>query len=238
MSDRVRAVVFDWYGTLGRPMPDDWWPRVGELIASAGGAAATAALENWVSVPLEHVAHSASREHYERWSAERLQALLTSCGLDPAATDRIVAVIEDARAREIIALADDAAAVIDELHDRGMLVGLCSNWDWDLDRQLAHNDITERFDAVACSARVGYRKPHERIFAQVLAALGTAAPETVFVGDDWSADVEGALAMGMTAVHAGWAVSCHVEDHEGVACISRLTELLQLPGLAGAAGLV
>jgi len=231
VSATARAVIFDWYGTLGHPMPDDWWPRVGELIASVGGEAGSAALEEWTSVPLEHVEHSASKEHYDAWSKDRLRSLLDACGLSGAPADRIVAVIEDARSKETIAITDGALAVIDELHARGILVGLCSNWDWDLDRQLIDNGVAERFDAIACSARVGYRKPHERIFAEVLGALRTAPSETVFVGDDWGADIEGALGIGMTAVHAGWAVSCRIEEHGAVRCLGSLSEILELPSL-------
>ncbi|MCI4361559.1 MAG: HAD-IA family hydrolase [Thermoplasmata archaeon] len=213
-------------------MPEDWWPRVGELIASVGGEAGSAALEEWTSVPLEHVEHSASKEHYDRWSADRLRALLAACGLSGPAADGILQIIEDARSKETVAITDGALGVIDELHARGILVGLCSNWDWDLDRQLVGNGVAERFDAIACSARVGYRKPHERIFGEVLAALGTAPSETVFVGDDWGADIEGARAMGMTPVHAGWAIACRVEEHGTVRCLGSLSELLELPSLS------
>ena len=232
MSERARAVVFDWYGTLGHPMPDDWWPRVGELITSAGGRAGSQALETWVSVPLEHVEHSLSKEHYDRWSTDRLRALLASSGLDGDAAERIIAVIDDARVAETVAITNGALAVIEELHARGILVGLCSNWDWDLDRQLLDNGVAGLFDAVACSARVGYRKPHERIFEEVLGVLGAAPEETVFVGDDWCADIEGALGIGMTAVHAGWAVACEIAEHGEVPCLGSLERLLELPSLA------
>ena len=144
-----------------------------------------------------------------------------------------VAEIEAENKAEVVSLVDGGIAVLDELHRRGLKVALCSNWDWDLDRQLLGNAVTDRFDAIVCSARVGFRKPHEQIFGLVLDALGVAADEALFVGDDWNADIEGAGAVGMTVVHAGWAVPCAQPAHSEIRCCTTLDALLELPELVG-----
>ena len=55
-------------------------------------------------------------------------------------------------------------------------------------------------DCRLAAADTGYLKPHPRIFQAALAQLGTAADETVFIGDNPNADIAGALAVGMRAV--------------------------------------
>jgi FMN phosphatase YigB (HAD superfamily) len=52
--------------------------------------------------------------------------------------------------------------------------------------------------AIVISQRVGTIKPHPAIFAEARRLLGDPEPDTILhVGDDWAADVVG-------AVHAGW----------------------------------
>jgi putative hydrolase of the HAD superfamily len=116
----------------------------------------------------------------------------------------------------------DVPAAIAELRQRGVVVGICSNWDWDLDRHLAHNGIADLVDFVVCSAQIGYRKPHPAIVGTVLDRAGTTPDETLFVGDNWHDDIVGAGRAGLTPVHIVRAGSCGVVDHADVACTSGL----------------
>ena len=56
---------------------------------------------------------------------------------------------------------------------------------------------------VSGDADVAVRKPNLRIFKMACEALGTEPGETLMVGDNLGADVEGALAHGMQAVYLG-----------------------------------
>jgi putative hydrolase of the HAD superfamily len=232
MSDRVRAVIFDWYGTLVQPTPEDWWPQVPEFIAQAGGTIPAAALRRWIDAPIAHPEHSVSEGHYDAWRRARLEELLAACELGDAARAALTTRIEDANRAELVTLVQGGVAVIEELRRRGLKIGLCSNWDWDLDRHLLGNAVSDYFDAVICSAQVGYRKPHEQIFGFALEALGVAASEALFVGDDWHADIEGATAAGIRVVHAGWAIPCAQPAHQSIRCCTTLEALLALPELA------
>jgi len=60
--------------------------------------------------------------------------------------------------------------------------------------------LDEFFDDVVISARVGMRKPEERIFQLALGRLGLSPGECVFV-DDVEGNVAAALALGFVAVH-------------------------------------
>jgi putative hydrolase of the HAD superfamily len=60
--------------------------------------------------------------------------------------------------------------------------------------------ITKHFKSIVISGELGYCKPHPLAFAASLKELGVAAPEVLFVGDNWLADVQGAKRVGMQMV--------------------------------------
>jgi putative hydrolase of the HAD superfamily len=112
-----------------------------------------------------------------------------------------------------------------ELRDRGLRLGLCSNWDWDLARHLQHNQIHDLFDAIVCSASAGFRKPHPRIFASVIDRIAIRPENMLFVGDSWTDDIEGAVAAGFHAVHLARS-RCPVAEHRKALCITDLNALV------------
>ncbi|MEC9377925.1 MAG: HAD family hydrolase [Candidatus Latescibacterota bacterium] len=56
------------------------------------------------------------------------------------------------------------------------------------------------FHAVLISDAVGMRKPHPKIFEELLASLGVDPEETLHVGDSLSADIAGAGELGIQTV--------------------------------------
>ena len=56
------------------------------------------------------------------------------------------------------------------------------------------------FDAVVVSGQFGYRKPHPRVFLELLDQLGTPKEQTAFVGDNLEADIHGARQMGLQPI--------------------------------------
>jgi HAD superfamily hydrolase (TIGR01549 family) len=67
--------------------------------------------------------------------------------------------------------------------------------------------LTNAIDAVFTSGGIGFKKPDLRIFEACLAALAVEPSEAVYVGDDFAADMEPALALGMVAVWKSTATS-------------------------------
>ena len=61
-------------------------------------------------------------------------------------------------------------------------------------------DIAHFFDAVVISEEVGVTKPDPKIFSIALERIGASARDTVFVGDNWTNDIGGAVNAGMAAV--------------------------------------
>jgi HAD superfamily hydrolase (TIGR01549 family) len=66
--------------------------------------------------------------------------------------------------------------------------------------KLRHLGMSHLVDALITSEDVGVLKPDPAIYAQALQRLGAGAAETVMVGDNWQADVVGALAVGIRPV--------------------------------------
>jgi putative hydrolase of the HAD superfamily len=61
-------------------------------------------------------------------------------------------------------------------------------------------DLPRFFQAVIISGEVGYRKPHPRVFRELLDQLGEPGDRVLFVGDDLEADVQGAGDAGLRPV--------------------------------------
>lgn len=93
---------------------------------------------------------------------------------------------------------------------------------------LAAMGIRSRFDVVITSVEVGWRKPHPRIYAAALDALGVPAPAAVFVGDTYAPDFHGPRRAGIRAFLIDPDRRAPVPD----AC--RLGSVLELPARIGA----
>ena len=60
--------------------------------------------------------------------------------------------------------------------------------------------ISRYFNAVVVSGDIGWRKPHQRIFADAMHRLQVKAEETVYIGDCPEEDIKGAAQAGMKTV--------------------------------------
>jgi HAD superfamily hydrolase (TIGR01662 family) len=66
--------------------------------------------------------------------------------------------------------------------------------------EVQHFGLDKMLEDVAVSCEIGYLKPHARIYEHALSKMGVAPEESVMVGDNMRADVEGSKALGMVAV--------------------------------------
>ena len=102
-----------------------------------------------------------------------------------------------------------AAEAVRELAARGIALGIISNTGRTpgmvLRRFLDRHDLLRYFRAVSYSDEIGRRKPDGEIFRRTLAKLGPEIggdPGAIaHIGDNPEADVAGARAMGLRAVH-------------------------------------
>lgn len=198
----VRAVIFDWFGTLAQ------WPHGStssytSVFSDHGHRVDPAVFDRyharWDGV--DHREHSTSRDAYLAWSRQRLLALATECGVAAGERDVLVDALVDVDRRTSMVVFPEVPSVLAELRRRGVAIGVCSNWGWDLEAALQATGVDALIDVAVTSARVGYRKPHAAMYESILGALGVDAPEAIFVGDSWEPDVLGPIGAGMRSVH-------------------------------------
>ena len=121
---------------------------------------------------------------------------------------------------------------------RGRALGVCSNFSHTptARRVLDGAGLRASFDAVVISEEVGIRKPRAEIFDAGLAALGTAAEETVHVGDNLVSDVDGASARGLRTVWVTRRIAdpqAALRAHPGARPTWVVGDLGELPALLG-----
>jgi putative hydrolase of the HAD superfamily len=87
------------------------------------------------------------------------------------------------------------------LRERGLRLGVISNWDHRLPQVLEQLGLARLLDTITYSSKAGVEKPDRRIFQQALAELGVGPAAALHVGDGRLEDVEGAVAAGMRALH-------------------------------------
>jgi putative hydrolase of the HAD superfamily len=91
--------------------------------------------------------------------------------------------------------------VLQALKQAGHTIGLVSNRDEDLQPIVDRYDLTAFFDFTLSAGQAGSYKPDPRIFYKALALAGDVAPrDAVYVGDNYFADVVGALNVGLDAI--------------------------------------
>ncbi|MGH7265236.1 MAG: HAD family hydrolase, partial [Candidatus Rokuibacteriota bacterium] len=98
-----------------------------------------------------------------------------------------------------------AVDAIRALAGRGLVLAVISNTGrtpgTTLRRLLARAGVLDAFRVLSFSDEVGARKPAAEIFHRTLAAAGCEPAAAVHIGDDADADVGGARAVGMRAIH-------------------------------------
>jgi HAD superfamily hydrolase (TIGR01509 family) len=206
----IRAIVFDLFDTLVDLRMEDL-PRVelgGRPVPSTAGAlhqalAARAAIDfETLTAALAEVDRAWRVGRWERGlefpTLERFARLAQHLGL---ADPDLPALLTEVHMARITGLAHAPAhhdAVLDALRVRARL-GVCSNFSHAPAARavLARTGLAQKLDAAVISHDVGLRKPRREIFEAVLAALACAPEEALHVGDNLTADVAGAAALGI-----------------------------------------
>lgn len=194
----IRAVLLDAYGTLLRLVPPA--PVLHRALAEAGYLNPIEAVEKGLTAEIRFY-----RAHHDRGrDAASLTALRRECAdvlagelLDPPPRGPLTAMLVDALRFQLF---DDVLPALAAIEQAGVAMVVASNWDYDLPAELARLGILDRFRAVVTSAAVGVGKPDARLFAEALRRAGVGANEALHCGDDPLRDLEGAQAVGISAV--------------------------------------
>ncbi|GGF14810.1 HAD family hydrolase [Hymenobacter cavernae] len=121
-----------------------------------------------------------------------------------------------------------ALALLEALKPQYRIGIVTNNRTAEQEDKLRYLGMTHLIDALITSEDVGVTKPDPRIFQVAMQHLGAAPAETVMVGDNWTADVLGALAVSIRPVWLNRFGATRLSpDVEEITGFEPLTEVLR-----------
>lgn len=207
MNDSIRTVLFDLDGTLVFHEPDTS-AVISAFCAEIGQPLSAEAERRGRRKRHEYFLDSAVRDRLTGLSSDQfwvefnrylLEAVCTEGDLDRLAEE---VTARHAEVELTYHCPDAGHHTLAELRARGYGLGLVTNR---LNVERFHELLEEvgllgQFDMALASGEVGIHKPDPGIFAVALDRMSVRAEETLYVGDNYWADVVGAQRAGLTPV--------------------------------------
>lgn len=141
-----------------------------------------------------------SQEAIDRFWIDYNRVLLSVCARGARDSEKADLVYRRFTAAITWRIYDEVHGVLHKLRLHGIRIGIISNWSGDLEEVMARLGLLELFDFVLDSARLGYEKPHARIFDEALRRADVERSAALHVGDSPEHDVDGALSAGIRAL--------------------------------------
>ncbi len=202
---RYAAVLFDLDGTLHTNQPEGFEAFI-EYASRVGLALTTQQM------------HICEREAHRYWASTRVDAdmahydtrgfwvnynqlLLTAMNIGSDCADvahRIQDLFETYDPVDMVFA--DTREVLNTLRQNDFVVGLVSNRSEDLQPLAEKYGIAEFFHFTLLAGQAGCYKPEPGIFYKALSMAGVDAKDAVYIGDNYFADVVGALNVGIDAI--------------------------------------
>jgi HAD superfamily hydrolase (TIGR01549 family) len=232
----IRAVIFDWGGTLSRYADIelyDMWKLAAEHLARETGRPEAVLTAQLLSAE-EHYWKGVKSSQRTGTLKDILAAASQALGLDVSE-----AVVGEAAQRHLdawtphIAHHADAVPALRELRSAGCKLGLLSNTHWPEafhEHFLERDGLLELLDVRAYTSNMSHSKPHREAFLHVLNRLRVAPGEAIMVGDRPIDDVWGAQQLGMRGVwrpHPGSPPLGSVKPDAVISTLSELPELVR-----------
>ncbi len=231
----ITAIFFDLYGTLAGFRPDRFeiqseaCSRFGiELTPESvlrGYALADVFMSEQNAVKPVRLLDSDERE---RFFGEYERRVLRGSGYDVTVEQAMVIWRAVRQVPYRMERFDDVLPAMDLLKQQGLTLGLISNMNARADSLVEDMGLTPYLDFAVTSGEVGVEKPHAPIFEEALRRSGSAAGETIHVGDQLTSDVEGAVNAGIGPI-----LIDRDGNHAGFTGCPRIETLMELPSLTG-----
>jgi putative hydrolase of the HAD superfamily len=196
-AQRILAVTFDVGGTLIEP-----WPSVGHIYAEVAAQHGVPGLAPEI---LNHRFAAAwkARPGFDH-SIEGWSAIVdeTFGGLVPEKPSQTFfgELYQRFTRASAWRIYDDVLATLNTLRERGLRVGVISNWDQRLRPLLDALGLAGQFEVTVVSCEIGASKPSPAPFQAAAKAFKLQPDGILHVGDSTEMDVAGARAAGFQAV--------------------------------------
>jgi putative hydrolase of the HAD superfamily len=134
------------------------------------------------------------------WWIDRYRRIGTELGLSGDPLMRFVATVAEGHFNgDALHVVPDAPAALSRLAARGIPLGVISNWDDTLEPILEKKGLHRFFRVFVASTLLRRAKPDREIFERALSLMGVEASDAWHVGDDATADAQGAVRAGLRA---------------------------------------
>jgi putative hydrolase of the HAD superfamily len=132
----------------------------------------------------------------------------------------------------------DVEPMLSQVQQRGVRIGIVSDWGSNLRGIVAELGLDRYFDFVLPSGAVGVAKPNPAFFRMALDAVEVQPADALMVGDSYRADVRGAWSAGMDAVWLDRREGANITpDGEPIPSdVHRIHGLDELPDIVAAGG--
>ncbi|MFD1144770.1 YjjG family noncanonical pyrimidine nucleotidase [Larkinella insperata] len=124
-------------------------------------------------------------------------------------------------------LMESAIEVLEHLKDRYVLHIITNGFDEIQALKMASSGLTDYFQHIITNQKAAAKKPDPRIFQFALEAAGASLRESLMIGDNYEADVRGALNAGMDVVYYNLA-TLPIEGPKPTYEIQHLKELMAI----------
>ena len=192
----IKAVVFDFFGTLTLPVSRETQERAVIPVAKALG------------VPTDRLVQVYRESFADRWLgrwgsfARTVERAAREAGGDPSdeALQAAGQLRLDGQRRHLMGLRPEAVPTLAALRAMGIAIGVVSDCSHELPMSWSKLTIAPLIDAAVFSVEVGIQKPDPRMYELIVARLAVSAGSCLYVGDGGSHELTGAANAEMTAV--------------------------------------
>jgi len=203
----IKAVFFDLYNTLVSFDP----PREeteAKILKELGVEVTPEALLRPITaaddfIYKEHARYSLgkrSKEETVELYSEYHGIILKEAGIEPS-WELITSILKKwLKADYKMVLFDDVVPTLTQLKERGLVLGLISNVDRDINPLYQGLGLASWLGVVVTSQEVGFNKPDPQIFRAALRKAKLRPVEALYIGDQPQIDVAGANGAGMLGI--------------------------------------
>ena len=91
--------------------------------------------------------------------------------------------------------------------------------------KIKNSGLKPYFNFIFTAEKVGYKKPHPKIFEIAMKTSGSTPYKSLMIGDSFEADIQGALKLGMQALHFN---SHNEPEHKSCSIVYSLNDIQQI----------
>ncbi|MEG2929149.1 MAG: HAD-IA family hydrolase [Oscillospiraceae bacterium] len=234
LKDEKPTLFWDFHGTLTLHL-HQWTDCAYELINTNFpqlGITHETVCENldgkclpWYTYPNRDTRHLLPNDGWWTSCNNELFKMFVACGLSEQQAELVYTKVRpylvDVKNNPLY---DDTKAVLGELKNRGYKNYLVSNNYPELDEVMDKLELTNYFEDMVISGKIGYDKPRKEIF-EIAKNVANNPKECIMIGDNINDDIHGAKACGFKTI---WIAKKGKEDKDADYVCEELSEILDI----------